>query len=139
MKITKEFLLSLEACRDQVELFCELYPDGLSRVTGPVVRRALREGLDVEWLLDCLSEALWVEYIHQRAPLWAEYARQRAALRVEYDHQRAAILTEYDRQRASLGAEYSRQHAAIRDEYERQCAPLLAACIRTALSSLDTE
>lgn len=35
------------ACKRHVEMFERMYPDGISRVTGPMVQRALREGLDV--------------------------------------------------------------------------------------------
>jgi hypothetical protein len=115
--ITTRFLRSLGACSDQVELFKRLYPNGVRRITTPTVRRALREGLDVVWLLGRLSPTLLAEYDRQIAPLWAEYDRQIAPLWAEYKCQIAPLWAEYDRQIAPIWAEHERQRALILAEF----------------------
>lgn len=98
MRITVKYLKRRGACAEQVALFREHYPNG-ANVTVPTVRKALRLGLNVGWLVP--------------EPLRAEYERQSAPLRAEYDRQHALLLAEYDRQRASLLVSFLRRDATI--------------------------
>jgi hypothetical protein len=49
MKLTTEFLKSLDACQTHVELFVRLFPDG-AEITPETLARAHAGGLDVVWL-----------------------------------------------------------------------------------------
>ena len=48
-RITIEFLKEKKACKEQVELFANLYPDGIE-VTPKNAQEAFSKGLEVSWI-----------------------------------------------------------------------------------------
>lgn len=50
MKITLEWLIANHACRAQVDLFKQVYPDG-AKLTKAELRRAIDHGFDLDWLV----------------------------------------------------------------------------------------
>ncbi len=83
MKITAEFLLKNGACEDQVALVRQHWPHG-APVTVPTLRKAMRLGLDVDWLTRFLLAPALAEYRKVTAPAWAEYVKARAPAWAEY-------------------------------------------------------
>jgi hypothetical protein len=61
-KITKTWLKRQGACRDQLKLFTELYPEGIE-VCWKCAQEAQRKGLDISWLMWVVSHSAYRELV----------------------------------------------------------------------------
>ncbi len=117
MKITPALLNSLNACREQTDLFTATFPDGLDVSGEPdtdTIARIAEAKLDVAWLCSrVLIAPAYAEYERVRAPAYAEYERVRAAAMDEYARVTAPAYAEYERVRAPAYAEYERVRAHL--------------------------
>ena len=81
--ITKEMLVEVEACTEQVKLFTEIFPDG-AEVNKPNTLKAIKAGLRIEWALsNLLSEAKLYDYRAELKPLDDDYNAKKALLFVK--------------------------------------------------------
>jgi len=71
--ITAEMLEAKGACKDQVVVFRQLWPDGVVPSLG-TCEKAQEAGLDLTWFVDhMLSASAWAAYQAARAPALAAY------------------------------------------------------------------
>ena len=95
-RITHEFLRSRDACSEQCDLVEKHWPNG-APVTVPTFRKALRLGLNVEWLANLLPAPALAEYEAVKAPARAEYRAAIAPAWAEYQAARATALVPFIR------------------------------------------
>ena len=103
------------ACREQRELFAELFPKGSPKTRKAALAAARKYAgkFDWEWAAEkLLSAAARAEYEKVRGTALAEYDKVRAAALAEYDKVRAAARAEYDKVCAAARAEYDKVRAA---------------------------
>lgn len=100
------------ACRDQLDKFNELFPNGVTvRSKAWAVRLARKHAhtFDFSWLAGRLLTApARAEYERVTAPAWAEYVRVRAPAWAEYERVRALAWAEYERVTALARVKYER-------------------------------
>ena len=125
MYITTDLLTRRRACRDQLNLFTSLFPDGVTITQALCIEHA--DKFDWRWAAqNLLSAPLYAEYIAKCAPLYAEYIAKRAPLVAKYNAKRASLYAEYNAKCAPLDAEYIAKHAPLYAEYNAKRAPLVA-------------
>ncbi len=91
-RITKRFLQSKGACRDQIAIFAAEWPNG-SEISLASLTRAAELGLDIGWLAaNTLEAPADAAYEAARAPAYAAY---KAAIAPAYAAYKAAIATAY--------------------------------------------
>ena len=73
MKITKELLIKNDACREQVDLFCSVFPNG-TRVTLATLQKARKNNLDIFWLEKVIPVSALAKYNEVSDPAWAKYS-----------------------------------------------------------------
>jgi len=112
MKITTDWLVSRDACADQIAIFAAEWPDG-AELTERNLLRAAELHLDLYWLARCiLPPQARAEYERVEGPAWAEYERVRDQARAEYERVKDQARAEYERVEGPARAEYER----VRDQ-----------------------
>ena len=84
MRITAELLRQHNACEDQVEIFEERWPSGVTPNKRSLAV-AQQLGLDIRWCDNLLTVPgpVWTEYLNVIDPAWAECKKVRDAARTE--------------------------------------------------------
>jgi uncharacterized membrane protein YqiK len=134
-QITLDHLKQHQACNEQVRLFAATFGASAS-LTLKNLNKAIKAGLQINWLTNLLTPENWAEYKRVRAPAWAEYERVRDTAWAEYKRVRAPAWAEYERVRAPAWAEYQRATAPAWAEYERVAAPAWAEYQRVTARTL---
>ncbi|GMV07384.1 MAG: hypothetical protein AMXMBFR53_36590 [Gemmatimonadota bacterium] len=81
-RITAKYLTKLGACEEQVAIVAKEWPIG-APITVPTIRKALRLGLDVDWLASrVLSLDAWAEYERVKAEYLAPALRKAVEAKV---------------------------------------------------------
>ena len=117
------------ACRNQRELFAELFPKGSPKTRKAALAAARKHAdkFDWEWAAAKLLRApAQAEYEKVRAAAQAEYEKVSAPAWAECDKVCAAAWAECDKVRAAALAEYDKVCAAAQAEYEKVSAPAWA-------------
>lgn len=144
LAITREWLDRHSACKDQIDLFDETYPDGVL-VTWETLVRAGCAGLNLEWFAQrVLLPAAYAAYDAERAPLYANYQVKRDALLANYEAKldvlaanckvKCAVLSDatFRAKRNVLLAEYAMVDLALYAEYKPKRDALLIAVLGAA-------
>jgi hypothetical protein len=106
MKITKQMLIAFHACKGQVELFEEIFPNGTS-VTLRACRRAIKANLQLHWLADRVFDA----------SAFKAYYEARASAQKAYDEARATAFKALDEAVASAQKAYDEALATAEKAY----------------------
>lgn len=56
MKITTDYLLSLEACKSGIDAFSNLFPGGEAELNSENLSKARCGGLDIIWLIERIAD-----------------------------------------------------------------------------------
>jgi hypothetical protein len=124
--ITVDILESKKACRGQIKLFKEHFPNG-SPLT---VESALSVATIFDWgwaAHNLLSANGLKTYKEQRSPLYNTYRDQVASLWETCRKQTAPLDKTYEEQIVSLRKTYDDQAASLSNTYEEQIAFLFAS------------
>lgn len=122
IRITAARLKRLHACRDQLEKFCELYPEGVTVTRDNVLAvtiNASDAGLDIHWVV--------ARMISSRAATTA----QAAAIRTRQDVSRAVF--EFDKQADAPNLSYTQRDFLMGVAARRALARTAAELFRTRL------
>jgi len=112
MTITAKLLERMDACKDQVAVFRELFSEGAAPMSVDVALQ-YADRFDWDWAAKrLLKGSERAEYNRVRALALAEYNSVKASARDEYGRVTAPARAEYDRVRASARAEYDRVKAS---------------------------
>ena len=106
MKITKELLIKNDACREQVDLFCSVFPNG-TRVTLATLQKARKNNLDIFWLEKVIPDSAWAKYKEVRDSAWAKYNEVRDPAWAKYNEVRDPALAKYNEVRDPALAKYN--------------------------------
>ena len=124
MKITKEYLQSINACAVQVELFDKTFPTGTA-ITRAACKKATKVGLNLHWLASRLFDAsARAAYEEAVASAFKAYDEARAPAFKAYNEACASALKAYDEARASAFKAYDEARGvAFHDAYKQQSSP----------------
>ena len=135
--ISLQWLDERGACREQVQLFARVWPDGVA-VTRETLEQSATAGLRLEWFAgQVLPRSDYTAFQSQRATLYAALQSQRATLYAAYQEQVAPQYADYKMNADyklnadylahcdTLGAAYRAQRDtllinAVCDSYERE-------------------
>jgi len=95
MKITKELLIKNDACREQVDLFCSVFPNG-TRVTLATLQKARKNNLDIFWLEKVIPVSAWAKYNEVSDSALAKYNEVRDSAWAKYNEVRDPALAKYN-------------------------------------------
>ena len=89
--ISRKWLDKRGACREQVQLFARVWPDGVA-VTRETLELSAKKGLILEWLAErVLPRSDYADYKAQRDTLFADYQAQIGTLYAAYQAQRDTL------------------------------------------------
>ena len=107
--ISRKWLDKRGACREQVQLFARVWPDGVA-VTRETLEQSAKKGLILEWLAErVLPCSDYDDYKAQRGTLYADYQAQRDMLYADYQAQIGMLESASQAQRDTLFAAYQAQ------------------------------
>jgi len=106
MKITKELLIKNDACREQVDLFCSVFPNG-TRVTLATLQKARKNNLDIFWLEKVIPDSALAKYREVRDPALAKYNEVSDSALAKYNEVSDSALAKYNEVRDSALAKYN--------------------------------
>ena len=96
MKITKEYLQSINACAVQVELFDKTFPTGTA-ITRAACKKATKVGLNLHWLASRLFDAsARAAYEEAVASAFKAYEEAVASTQKAYEEAVAPALKAFD-------------------------------------------
>ena len=95
-RITAYWLKRQGACSGQVEIVRREWPEGVP-VTMAALRKALKLGLDAEWLLDFGPVSARAAYEKVRAAAQAAYEKVRAPALAAYEKAEVRALAAHDK------------------------------------------
>src|SRR5919109_1421725 len=105
MKLTAEILQKKGACKEQVDLFAQLFPDG-GEVTAAACR-AVAHQFDWDWAANhLLPEPARRAYEEATATAWRAYQEARATARRAYQEATATARRAYKEARAPARRAY---------------------------------
>ena len=136
-KITTSLLVSKQACDSQVNLFSNLWPEGLTlpkseRLQLKLASKLQTYNFDLYWTsTNLLTDEQRAEYYKAIAPAWAAYNKDLAPAKAEYLKDHAPTWAEYEKVLASAWAEYVKARAPAKAEYDKVEAPAKAEYEKT--------
>ena len=136
MKITIEYLESLDACEDQIKIFNNTFPEG-TNITKAACLKAARADLDIDWIAcKVLSETAYEAYLEACAPIEKAYDEAHAPLIKTYYEALAPLDKAYFEALAPLDKAYDEAIAPIDKAYREALSPIDKAYFE-ALSPID--
>ena len=119
MKITPAMLRQAGACKDQVLLFEQLWPNGAT-VTLARCLKAVQLGLNLGWAAaNLLSATARKKYSKDTAPAWKKFRKDTAAAREKFDKDTAAAREKFDKDTAPAWKKFDKDRDAAWVEYEK--------------------
>ena len=103
-KITVDMLRKVAACRSQVQLFEQLFPEGVTPTVALCVEHASKFDWDFASRKFLLAPAL-EQYEAAKAPAWAQYEAATAQAWAQYKAAKAPALAQYKAAKAQAWAE----------------------------------
>ena len=93
--ITKEMLVEVEACTEQVKLFTEIFPNG-AKVNKPNALKAIKAELSIGWaIVNLLSKSKYDDYKAKLKPLVDDYLAKLKPLGEGYYAKRKPLWEDY--------------------------------------------
>ena len=83
-EITVDLLRKVEACTQQIQLFEQLFPEGVT----PTVALCVEHASKFDWDFAArkfLSAPAWAQYEAAKAPAWAQYEAAKAPALAQYE------------------------------------------------------
>ena len=123
MKITKEYLKSLNACSEQVCLFSKTFPNG-TLITRSACKKAARAGLDLSFLATRIFNApARKAYNEAITPARKAYNEAFTPARKAYEEARAPALKAFDEARAPALKAFDEAFASARKAFDEAITP----------------
>ena len=127
LTITCAWLAQHGACKDQVHLFDEAFPDGMP-VNREALTRAASLGLSLAWFAKRgLLPAIYADYLAERVSLLADYEAGHDLLIADYQAKRDALLSSYQAKRDALTANSKAKRPPLSDAAFRAKRDVLLA------------
>ena len=121
-KITVDMLRKVAACTSQVQLFEQLFPEGVTPTVALCVEHASKFDWDFASRKFLLAPAL-AQYEAATAPAWAQYKAAKAPAWAQYEAATAPALAQYEAAKAQAWAQYKAATAqAWAEQWITQCA-----------------
>ena len=70
MKITTDYLLSLEACKSGIDAFSNLFPGGEAELNSENLSKARCGGLDIIWLIERIADQATLAKLSKDDDYW---------------------------------------------------------------------
>ena len=104
MKITVDMLRKVAACTSQIQLFEQLFPEGVTPTVAVCVEHASKFDWDFASRKFLLAPAL-AQYKAATAPAWAQYEAATAPAWAQYEAAKAQAWAQYKAAKAQAWAE----------------------------------
>jgi len=122
--ITKDMLVEAKACKDQVQLFTKIFPDG-ARVNKTNALKADKAGLCIDWAAsNLLSSDKNGDYRAKRKLISDDYDAKRKPLLGDYEAKHKPILDDYEAKHKPLRGDYRAKIKLIWDDYRAKHKPI---------------
>jgi len=113
VRITTKILQARRACKHQVKIFEDEWPDGCT-VSLETIRRAQSLNITVQWAAEQFLKDKFLEnYVEARATLWGDYEEARATLWSTYVEALASLLRDCGEAEATLLWEFVQKQDRI--------------------------
>ena len=133
MKITVDMLRKVAACTSQIQLFEQLFPEGVTPTVALCVVHASKFDWDFASRKFLLAPALaqyeaatapaWAQYKAATAQAWAQYKAAKAPAWAQYEAATAPAWAQYEAATAQAWAQYKAATAqAWAEQWITQCA-----------------
>ena len=121
MKITVDMLRKVAACTSQIQLFEQLFPEGVTPTVALCVEHASK--FDWDFAGKFLLAPALAQYEAATAPAWAQYKAATAPAWAQYEAAKAPAWAQYEAAKAQAWAQYKAAKAqAWAEQWITQCA-----------------
>ena len=138
LTMTRKWLDNHNACDDQVSLFEETWPQGVT-VTQEALANAAKAGLDLEWFAEkVLLRFVYANYKAKQGTLYADYKAKFAPLYANYEAKRDTLFADYLANENTLFADYLAKFDPLHADYLAKRDEVLIAALWAAYERKQT-